>query len=177
LSIARFFLVAKSSVVPSVESMAIFRKSIVLPVTAAQAFAWHEAPGAFASLTPPWEKVVVIEQEGGIAVGAFVRVKITLLGPIFMKAKYRHTAYDKGQLFVDEQESGPFQSWRHEHRFRDLPNNFCELEDHIEFKAPLMSAWFVVRRLEKMFEYRHAMTLQAMEKISGADSGCLKQTP
>jgi len=150
--------------------MAIFRKSITLPVTAAQAFAWHEAPGAFASLTPPWEKVVVIEQEGGITVGAFVRVKITLLGPIFVKAKYRHTAYDKGHLFVDEQESGPFKSWRHEHRFRDLSNNRCELEDHIEFQAPPMSAWFVKRKLEKMFEYRHAVTLKAMQEISGAVS-------
>lgn len=150
--------------------MTIFRKSITLPVTAAQAFSWHELPGAFSSLTPPWEKVVVLEQQGGIAVGAFVRVKIGLLGPIYVKAKYRHTAYDKGQLFVDEQESGPFQSWRHEHRFRDLSNNRSELEDYIEFQSPLMSGWFVKRKLEKMFEYRHAVTLRAMEEIRSAVS-------
>ena len=168
MTFASFFRVAELPKAPRVDIMTIYRKSIILPVTADQAFAWHEAPGAFTNLTPPWEKVEVIEQQGGIAVGAFVRVKINILGPVSVKAKYTHTAYEKGHLFVDEQESGPFKSWRHEHRFRNLANNRCELEDYIEFQAPLMSAWFVKMRLKKMFEYRHAVTLQAMEEISCA---------
>jgi ligand-binding SRPBCC domain-containing protein len=168
MSLARFFRVAELLKAPKVDVMTVYRKSIILPVTADQVFAWHEAPGAFTNLTPPWEKVEVIEQQGGIAVGAFVRVKINILGPVSVTAKYRHTAYEKGHLFVDEQEAGPFKSWRHEHRFRNLANNRCELEDYIEFQAPPLSGWFVKMRLEKMFEYRHAVTLQAMEEISCA---------
>ena len=34
-----------------------------MPVSAEEVFTWHERPGAFERLTPPWEKVKVLEME------------------------------------------------------------------------------------------------------------------
>ena len=142
--------------------MSIYRRIVKLPVSAARAFAWHEEEGAFEKLTPPWEKIEVLKAEGGIAVGAFIEVKVSVLGPIYIKARYRHTDYKEGTLFVDEQEKGPFLSWRHEHRFRDVGEGCSELDDHIEFVAPFGSAWLVKRRLERMFSFRHEVTLREL---------------
>lgn len=152
--------------------MQVYRKIVKLPVSAAEAFAWHEQPGAFSKLVPPWEKVTLLDSGGGIAVGAFTKVKVGLLGPISMTALYRHVVYEKGRLFVDEQEKGPFLYWRHEHHFRDLPDGTCEMDDYIQFKSPPFTAWLVKRRLEKMFNYRHQVTLKALVgEFTNGDGG------
>lgn len=145
--------------------MQIYRKVVKLPVSAAEAFAWHELPGAFSKLVPPWENVTLIDSQGGIAVGAFTEVKLGLLGPISMRGLYRHVEYQEGKLFVDEQVKGPFFYWRHEHHFRDLPEGGCEMDDYIQFKAPPFTAWLVKRRLEKMFNFRHQVTLELMSDM------------
>lgn len=142
--------------------MQTYRKVVKLPVSAAEAFAWHEQPGAFSKLIPPWEKVTLIDACGGITVGAFAAVKIGILGPIGITALYKHVEYEEGKLFVDEQKKGPFGYWRHEHHFRDLPEGGCEMDDYIQFKSPPFTAWIVKRRLERMFTFRHHATQQAL---------------
>lgn len=48
----------------------VYRTRIEAP--AEEVFAWHSRPGAFERLTPPWEKVKVIERTDGIKDGARV---------------------------------------------------------------------------------------------------------
>jgi ligand-binding SRPBCC domain-containing protein len=55
-----------------------FVASTRLPASARAVFDWHEAPGAFERLTPPWERVRVLRHEGGIRDGARVSL---LVGP------------------------------------------------------------------------------------------------
>ncbi len=139
--------------------MAVFSRRVNLPVPAARAFAWHERSGAFARLTPPWEKVTVLEASGGVREGDRVRVRVNALGPVSFQAVYRHTEYEEGRLFVDLQEKGPFRHWRHEHRFHVSAPDSCILEDHIEYEPPPLGGAVVRRRLDRMFRYRHAVTL------------------
>ncbi len=40
---------------------AVFSKKIALPVSADEAFAWHERPGALERLIPPWENVRIVK--------------------------------------------------------------------------------------------------------------------
>ena len=138
--------------------MTTFTRSIALPVRAEQAFDWHERPGAFARLTPPWENVQLVEHHGGIKDGAKVVVRIQPLPGVTFHAVYRHADYKYGEQFVDLQERGPFKTWRYEHRFH-ADGDQCVLEDHIEFEGPPMSNRLVLRRLDRMFRYRHAMTV------------------
>lgn len=56
--------------------MATFIKTVERPVSAEEAFAWHERAGAFGRLTPPWEKVEVVNAKGGIRNGACVEVRV-----------------------------------------------------------------------------------------------------
>ena len=51
---------------------------------------WHVRPGAFERLTPPWEKVRVLERTGGIENGARVVLEVKV-GPV-PSAGWRCTA-------------------------------------------------------------------------------------
>lgn len=134
---------------------------ITLPVPAREAFAWHERPGAFQRLTPPWEDVRVVSAEGGIRDGARVVLKVRK-GPVDFTWELRHLDYVEGERFVDEQVSGPFAHYRHEHRF--LPGSepgTSVLEDVVSWDVPLGSAGDllgggrVARDLERVFRFRH----------------------
>jgi len=145
--------------------MESFVRRIELPVSAEDAFTWHEEDEAFERLTPPWENVKVLRKVGGIKEGAFIEVKVGVLGPMYFRGRYRHGRYEFGRLFVDEQERGPFRYWKHTHRFLPKGEDACVLEDAIEYKAPLFTGKLVRRRLDKMFDYRHEVTLLAMHRL------------
>lgn len=164
LSALWIFALHDEDVSDDCREMEEFVRRVDLPVSAEIAFAWHEDDDAFERLTPPWEKVKVIRKEGGIKEGATVEVKLGILGPFGFRAKFRHGKYDFGRLFVDEQETGPFRSWRHLHRFIPVGPDSCVLEDAIEYEAPMFVSGMVKKRLKKIFDYRHEVTLLAMHR-------------
>lgn len=47
------------------------------------------------------------------------------------------TGYEYPVRFVDEQQHGPFQRWRHEHRFTVRPDGTVQMTDLVEFRSPL----------------------------------------
>ena len=49
--------------------MTVDRFESVLQAPPVEVFGWHERPGAFERLSPPWVDVRVLEREGGIRVG------------------------------------------------------------------------------------------------------------
>jgi uncharacterized protein (TIGR01777 family) len=142
----------------------VFERTVELPVSAAQAFAWHERPGALDRLIPPWERVRVARASGGLAAGAQVEL-VTWLGPLRLRWLAEHTAYAPPEFFRDVQRSGPFARWEHTHRFENLPlaageggsigtrsvsegevqpalahasgyHARCRLTDHIDYRLP-----------------------------------------
>ncbi len=133
-----------------------------LPGAAAEAFAWHERPGALARLTPPWETVVVEKQSGGLRDGAEVRLRARV-GPFWVRWVVRHRDYQAGRLFRDVAERSPFAYWDHRHEFDDAADG-CELRDRIDYALPggilgrRAGGAFTRGKLAAMFSYRHAVT-------------------
>ena len=145
--------------------MSIFVKRSRLPVSAERAFGWHAAPGALEALTPPWEPVEIVERTGGIADGARVVLRIGRR-PFRLRWIAVHSGFIAGRQFRDVQISGPFARWEHTHRFEPDGADACWLEDRVEYKLPLgpvgelFGRTLVRRKLERLFEYRHAATLK-----------------
>ena len=143
-----------------------FEKRTRLPHSADAVYRWHMRPGAFERLTPPWESVSVVEQPaGGIAEGARVTL-LNRVGPLALPWVALHEAFVEGRQFRDVQEKGPFAAWRHTHRFEPSPDGGSELVDDIEYRLPLgplgqlFGGAFVRSKLERMFRYRHAVTIR-----------------
>lgn len=141
-----------------------FERSVHLPVSAAEAFAWHERAGALERLTPPWERVEVVAREGeGLRPGARVTLR-TRIGPVAMEWVAEHRDYAPGRFFSDVALRGPFARWAHRHEFEDAPGGGCVLRDVVDYALPggaagaaLAGGW-TRRKIEALFAYRHAVT-------------------
>jgi ligand-binding SRPBCC domain-containing protein len=107
-----------------------------MPASAEAAFAWHTRPGALERLLPPWGHTRVLDRTGGVADGGRVTLELHL-GPVPIRWVARHTDFEPGVMFRDEQEEGPFARWVHTHRVHPLDATSCELEDTIDYELPL----------------------------------------
>lgn len=149
---------------PHVET---FTASVTLPVTAAQAFAWHERPGTLEVLSPPWERIRLASVTDGIRDGSRVTLRVKA-GPVWTTWEMEHHGYVADREFNDRMLRGPFPYWDHRHLFMDNGDGTCMLTDTIRYVLPLgilgkvFAGWFVRRKLKKLFVWRHAVTRAAL---------------
>jgi len=145
-----------------------FRREVRLPADAETAFRWHERSGAIDRLIPPWEKVFIEQHSDGIDDGARVVLRMQQ-GPISIRWVAEHCDYDAPRQFRDVQIRGPFAQWEHTHRFIPNANGRCSLVDEIEYQLPggrigsLFGKRFAARKIAKMFDYRHNVTVADLE--------------
>ena len=146
------------------------KTSIAAP--AHEVFDWHVRPGAFERLTPPWERVEVMERPVRVGKGSRMVLRVRH-GPFRSRwvAVIRHV--ETGRRFQDEQVKGPFHRWIHTHAFEPEGESSCGLEDTIDYALPLgplgnlLAASHTRRRLHRLFTYRHAVTAADLERHSG----------
>jgi|TARA_B110001454_G_scaffold175213_1_gene166925 ligand-binding SRPBCC domain-containing protein len=66
----------------------------------------------------------------------------------------------EGSYFIDNQISGPYKMWRHEHHFKDNHNGTTEIIDKVKYKVPfyivgkLMHKMFIRKKLFNIFMFR-----------------------
>ena len=130
-----------------------------LPVSATRAFDWHERVGAFERLSPPWQRIRVVERSGGIRDGA--RVTLDLGFPVG-RWRLEHFDYRAGLAFHDRQLAGPFARYEHAHEFRDQ-DGIGILSDRLSYALPFapLSApgeAIIGARFERLFAWRHRVT-------------------
>ena len=150
-------------------SLSTFVRSVRIERPAAEVFAWHEKPGSFARLAPPWQKLEVLSASGGIRDGARVSLR-TKIGPVWVRWDVEHRDYIEGVQFRDVQLRGPFAHWEHLHRVEPVEGGrACVLTDAITYKLPfgvlggVVGGAFARRELERLFNYRHALTKADVE--------------
>ena len=140
-----------------------FVKQSVIRATPERVFQFHQQPDALRLLTPPWERAEILQSANITDVGSRAIVQIDVLGLFKKKWIAEHTVYDPPNLFEDIQIEGPFKSWRHRHIVERHPDG-AVLRDEISYEPPLgflgrfVSRFFVERRLQKVFDYRHKVT-------------------
>ncbi|MDT4969236.1 MAG: hypothetical protein QOJ64_3973 [Acidobacteriota bacterium] len=140
-----------------------FVKQSIIRAPVARIFAFHELPDALSRLTPPWEKVRVVEAAPNLRVGSTAILETRLFGPVRLRWIAEHTVYDPPRMFEDVQVNGPFKLWRHRHIVEPHEQGGV-LSDEIEYEPPfgvlgrIAAPLLIVPRLRRLFEYRHAVT-------------------
>lgn len=140
-----------------------FVKESLIRASPERVFAFHELPDALARLTPPWERVRVVESAPTLLVGSRAVVETRALGLLPVRWVAEHTAYDPPRMFEDVQVSGPFRSWRHRH-YVEPREGGAALRDEVDYEPPLgalgraLAPLLVGRRLRRLFDYRHEVT-------------------
>ncbi len=156
--------------------MPVFEKRSRIAAPASVVFAFHERPDALERLSPPWESMRVVSKTPGLAVGTRVVLE-TKIGFLTQRVVAEHTRYEPGYLFVDEMREGPFARWTHTHTVEPDGENASWLIDHVEYALPLgalgqaAAGWFVRRKLERLFTFRHAATSEACTAARAAGAG------
>jgi uncharacterized protein (TIGR01777 family) len=142
--------------------MPIFEWRGVMPASADELFAYHARPGAFRRLSPPWQRLEVLEESGDVTGG---RVGFDVwFGPLKRHWLAEMGSAVPGRQFVDRQLEGPFASWEHVHRFVPIDEGQSELIDHIEYSLPAGGLTDAVgegpaaKTLSRLFRFRHERT-------------------
>lgn len=131
-------------------------------------FAFFADAGNLETITPP-ELRFAFETPLPIAmrVGARIDYRLRLYGVPF-SWRTVISAWDPGRRFVDEQESGPFRLWVHEHRFEAASDSRTRILDVVRYELPLepvgrLAHPIVRAKLDHIFRYREARVRALLE--------------
>lgn len=127
--------------------------SSVVDAPREEVFAWHQRPGAFTRLAPPWQPLRLIAEAESVRDG---RARLALPGGLRWTAVHQADGYDPPRRFVDRIGSDGIASlparllvrWRHVHDFDDAGAGRTRVIDRVETPVP-------GRLLRPMFGYRH----------------------
>lgn len=149
--------------------MPLFEHRSSLPCAPRGAFDWHARPGAFERLVPPWERIEVIDRRGTIRDDDRLTFRMRR-GPFRVTWEARHTDYQDGRSFTDEQVRGPFARWRHVHEFLPREHDACELVDRVDYALPFgplgraLAGRATRRALRRLFTWRHERTRRDLQR-------------
>jgi ligand-binding SRPBCC domain-containing protein len=142
------------------------RKSQLLPISLPAAWEFFSDPANLPSLTPPAMGFRILSPAPErIHPGLILRYSVKPLPGYRTGWVSEITEARAPEFFVDEQRSGPYRSWRHEHFLRVVDGG-VRVEDVVRYEIPfgVLGRWLagglVKRRLEAIFAFR-ARALQA----------------
>ncbi len=129
---------------------------------AERVYQWHTEPGALERLTPPWERVVVVDPGSGMREGSRVVLRVGQ-APFAARWIAEYGEIVPGRSFTDTQIEGPFAHWVHRHSMEPTGEEASSLTDRVEYALPHhpltdpIVGRGVRRRLERLFTYRHSI--------------------
>lgn len=118
-----------------------------------EVFAWHERPGAFTRLSPPWQSMRLLSEAASLRDGIAV---LALPGGLRWIAEHQPDGYDPPRRFFDTLGGKGLASlparlvmtWQHTHEFDDLGDDRTAVIDRVDTPVP-------GALLRPMFVYRH----------------------
>jgi len=149
--------------------MPFFERKSRIEVPVKELFNWHNRSHTFDRLSPPWEKIKIIEKSDGITKGNRTVLEVRQ-GPFRRRWVAIHGEYVEGEQFVDEQVQGPFTKWVHTHQCLPETDSTSFLLDHIDYEMPLgfvgqfMAGKYITKRLDRAFTFRHVRTQNDLKR-------------
>ncbi|MBK7644412.1 MAG: SRPBCC family protein [Planctomycetes bacterium] len=122
----------------------------------AEVFHFFSDPKNLGEITPPFlDFHIVACSTSTIGEGTLIDYKLRLRGfPLRWRSRIR--AWEPPTRFIDEQLSGPYRSWIHEHSFEDL-GSATLVRDRVRYSVlggALVNRLLVRPDVEKIFDYR-----------------------
>lgn len=131
-----------------------------LPHGRAELFPFFADAHNLEAITPPWLRFAVLTPAPiEMRAGALIDYRLRLHG-VPLRWRTEIAVWEPPTRFVDRQVAGPYETWEHEHRFRDVAGGVV-MSDHVSYRirggrlADLVGDRAVARRdLRRIFEHR-----------------------
>jgi hypothetical protein len=145
-------------------------------------FAFYSDAANLEALTPRFLRFRILTPMP-IAMRAGTRIEYSLsLHGMPIRWRTLITRWDPGVAFVDEQESGPYAYWRHEHTFEPRGRQTL-MRDAVEYREPfgalgqLAHVLFVRRALDRIFDFRRDAVHRLLGTARASAPATAAQTP
>jgi ligand-binding SRPBCC domain-containing protein len=134
-----------------------------LPIDIKTAWDFFSKPENLNDITPPDLRFKTLsDPPTHFYPGLFIIYQISVFKGIHFEWVTEITHAQEPNFFADEQRSGPYALWHHEHHFKEVEGG-VEMEDKVYYKLPL--GWLgnlfhnalVKPKLKHIFEYRRAV--------------------
>jgi len=131
-----------------------------LPLSLARGWDFFSRPDNLARITPPdlgFEVTSALPER--MYAGMIVSYRVSPFGSISVPWVTEITHVREPEFFVDEQRSGPYRLWHHQHHFREVADGI-EMTDLVHYQLPIgslgdfLAGRFVERRVAAIFAYR-----------------------
>jgi ligand-binding SRPBCC domain-containing protein len=127
-----------------------------LPRPRPEVFAFFADAANLEEITPAWVNFSILTPLPiDMRVGAIIDYKLRIRGfPV--RWQTRITAWEPPLRFADEQMTGPYRQWIHEHRFEEKDGGTLVI-DHVRYRAPggrFVERWLVRPDVERIFAFR-----------------------
>jgi ligand-binding SRPBCC domain-containing protein len=138
-----------------------------LPVGIETAWSFFADPANLPRVNPPHLDLKIdTDIEGEVQPGQLIKIKLKPILGIGVSWVSKITHVERYKLFVDEQVTGPFGFWQHQHHFKEVDGG-TEVTDLIYYKMPYrnlgeLAAPFVRKQLHKSFAYRQKKISQCL---------------
>ncbi len=133
-----------------------------IPVSLENAWEFFSHPANLAKMTPEYLNLKFTNKLYGESMypGQVMTYNVKpILGiPMFWMTEITHV--DHHRYFVDEQRTGPYRIWHHQHHFRVIEGG-VEMTDIVHYQPPLgwlgalANTLFIKGQLKAIFEFRH----------------------
>lgn len=143
-----------------------------LPVSMDVAWDFFSSPKNLPKITPPWlDFSILSDVPESMRKGDVITYRIRPLWRVPMTWVSEITRVKKPFLFIDEQRSGPYRFWRHQHHFKFIDSGI-EMTDIVYyalkfgFLGNIIQAFVIKRRLEDIFNYRRSVLTEIFSQRS-----------
>jgi ligand-binding SRPBCC domain-containing protein len=147
------------------------KRSQFLPITISEAWDFFSAPRNLARITPTNVNFKMISISGGERAypGQRITIEVNVLPGISRKWVTEITKVNAPHYFSDEQLSGPFAMFQHQHHFKEVKGG-VKMTDEVNYAVPLgwlgqlANSIFVARQLNSTFDYRYKILEELFSK-------------
>ena len=133
-----------------------------LPIPLAEAWDFFSSPLNLAKITPPEMRFNVTSGQTAdtkIYPGMIITYTVSPLLGIKLNWMTEITQIKQNEYFVDDQRSGPYAVWHHEHHFKEIKGG-VQMTDILNYAIPfgpigiLANKLLIGKQVKKIFDYR-----------------------